>query len=306
MKSNDFFLSAFFAVILIFSACSKEDDQITTIPERIHEGVYEGQKFYLEIDGIEDDINDNTKLSINSAWSKVLFDENDIVYINNVQYRIYYLDDQNRWCASRMSGTDSIDGETFVCYYFGPNVTKSGSIVTFAQSYSSPNHLSEIDSVTGNPVTYSLTYHHSSIVLAGVTHDSIITLRPACALIRFHGDAITSNLRIGVGFAEDVAIKKGSITPVENNSPNVSSATAMGKVQKVSGFGGKITVKGDMLVATNDYTEGEDYYVAIPVNSAATFPTTLFLEVYDGEDFYYDKVTGVTLSSGQVYTINIE
>ena len=219
-------------------------------------------------------------LGSSSAPSKLAYDAGDAVLVNGHQFTLRK--SGSDWYADASDGSD-VEANRFYCIYVNPNmnINGSGSSYNYSTSFS------------GSPAVAT----HNGVILAGSTTDSLLTLNPACAIIRFPAEGAQMDY-VRVGFSPNTIPSGGSITI---SDAGVASITPTGY------FGGVTTnFNGQFLQMVTDATDGyNSYYVAVPMSSSSV-STQLFItwKYNASEDVYKYKTSGnVTLQRGKVYTI---
>ena len=218
---------------------------------------------------------------LDGATSHLSYDNNDALLINGYHFTLHKSGTQ--WYAEEQNN-DDVTASHFYCIYSTPNmgITGSDNVYSFSTTFS------------GSPAVAT----HHGILLAGSTEDSLLTLKPACAIIRFPADGAQMDY-VRVGFSNGTIPTGGSIT-ISNDG--VASITPTGY------FGGVTTdLNGQFLEMVTDAGNGYmSYYVAVPIATTTSVNTQLFLTwKYNGDATVYKYKTSstVTLQRGKVYTI---
>lgn len=194
---------------------------------------------------------------------------------------------EDGWYAQ---GTDTLGGNlfyaAFVDGYKDYNANLSGN---------GPSYSFNINSVKERS-------NYNKVILAGCTStnegNTVITLKPACAILRLNTGGASMNY-VKVGFEATKVPKKGTL----NASTHTISVGGAGDYLTGVTSGGA----GEFLfMRESNQDAGEDpyYYVAIPiVGSSVT--TTLYLEweTASGTTTQYKTSGEVTLDRGRVYTV---
>lgn len=215
---------------------------------------------------------------LNGATSHLSYDNLDEVLVNGELFTLHKSGTQ--WYAD---GSKDVTASRFYCMYSTPNMGISGedNVYSFSTSFS------------GSPAVAT----HHGILLAGSTEDSLLTLKPACAIIRFPAEGAQMDY-VRVGFTAGTIPTGGSITISDGGVASISPTGY---------FGGVTTdLNGQFLEMITDPTNGYmTYYVAVPIASNSV-NTQLFLTwKYNGVATVYKYKTSstVTLQRGKVYTI---
>ena len=216
----------------------------------------------------------------NGGVSRLCYDDGDAVLINGYNFTLHKTG--TVWTAEEQNHED-VTAPRFYCIYSTPNMNISGSGSTY--SYST--------TFSGSPAVAT----HNGVLLAGSTEDSLLTLRPACAILRFPADGAQMDY-VRVGFTAGTIPTGGSITISDGGVASISPTGY---------FGGVTTdLNGQFLEMITDPGNGYmSYYVAVPIASNSV-NTQLFLTwKYNGVATVYKYKTSstVTLQRGKVYTI---
>ena len=162
--------------------------------------------------------------------------------------------------------------------------------------------------LSGNGPSYSFNINsvkersnYNKVILAGCTSsnegNTVITLKPACAILRLNTGGASMNY-VKVGFEATKVPKTGTL----NASTHTISVRGDGDYLTgvTSGGAGEFLY---MRESNQDAGEGRYYYVAIPIVGSSV-STTLYLEWNNGSGATQYKTSGqVTLERGRVYTV---
>lgn len=163
--------------------------------------------------------------------------------------------------------------------------------------------------LSGNGPSYSFNINsvsedglYNKVILAGCTStnegNTVITLKPACAILRLNTDGASMN-HVKVGFEATKVPKKGTLNA---STHTISVSGANDYLKGVTSSGG-----GEFLyMRESNRAAGEEryYYVAIPIVGSSV-STTLYLEWENvsGITTQYKTSGEVTLERGRVYTV---
>lgn len=275
------------ASVLLLQGCVKED-QLNKV-----------SSFRLSFAGMKDE--NGSKLQISDDdYSSMIFDEGDVLYVNNNAFSISYDLASNCWRANRTSGSDTLVGTSFECLYFDPTYASKnaaaldGYTVTFGPA-----------TTTAPTVEGAAKEAHASPVFAGQTSDSLVTLFPAFAIVRMYNE--TPYAQQHIGFDDNVAVRKGTVVCNNMTYPTITNPSYFSGIKESTDLYGNPTIKGDLMEFTLDNSselnEEYAYHVIVPLASSSV-TTNLYLRISNGTHPIYKKISGVTLRQGYVYTIN--
>ena len=223
-------------------------------------------------------------LGSSTAPSKLAYDNGDAVLINGHQFTLRK--SGSDWYADASDGSD-VEANRFYCIYVNPNMNISGS-----QTYSFSTSFND-DTRPAASTSYAT---HNGVILAGSTTDSLLTLNPACAIIRFPADEEMDY--VYVGFDANKVAKAGSISISESGVPTIAASGYMGGVTNDN--------NGEYLQMHVDAGAGySSYYVAVPITGSGVSTKLYFKWKYaSSSDEYKFKTSGaVALQKGKVYTV---
>ena len=193
---------------------------------------------------------------------------------------------EDGWYAQ---GTDTLGGNlfyaAFVDGYKDYNANLSGN---------GPSYSFNINSVKERS-------NYNKVILAGCTStnegNTVITLKPACAILRLNTGGASMNY-VKVGFEATKVPKTGTLNA---STHTISVGGASDYLTGVtSGGAGEFLY---MRESNQDAGEDRYYYVAIPIVGSSV-NTTLYLEWNNGSGATQYKTSGqVTLEKGRVYTV---
>lgn len=218
------------------------------------------------------DANAKSYVSFTSALSRILYQENDVVYVNGEPFTLTYNGDH--WEAI---GTSSVSGEVFYCLHANGTVTGTGD-----PSYN-------VSFTSNLPTT-------SGIVLAGSTTTNVMTFTPAVAVLVFKPENMADYTGVKVGF-------DGSKIPqtfaINASTGAFSTSSYIPKAASEYSNSSMLTMKKD---PGNSY-----FYVAIPIEGVSV--STKLYVLYSKSDATTEQriTTGaVTLAKGHVYVMPSE
>lgn len=263
MKKTKFLLFACLACLLAV-ACEKDDEE--SARQKTFDKFVMGDTRFTSEDG--------TKVALEYSSNRLIYEVGDVVKINGETFTLSKSGSGalTTWTAN---GTE-ISASTFYCAY--------------------------VDGVDGTLSNYSGNSYHFSIagrlssatnkvILAGTTDSNVLTLRPACAIIRVKANNSYSNVK--VGFESDKVLKSGTMT-ITSGGVTLSGNDFMTGVD-ASGTG------ADFL--SMEYNTSEGYwYVAVPVSSTVSTKLYFYWEL-GGTPTGMQTSGRVTLNKGYVYTV---
>lgn len=216
---------------------------------------------------------DDSKVALEYSSNRLLYEQSDVVKVNGENFTL--------------SKTGS--GSSTVWYANGNSISATEFYCAYADGVSTT-----LSNFSGNTYHFTiagrLTSATNKILLAGVTENNVLTLRPACAIIRVPLNNSYTNVK--VGFESSKVLKEGTLT-IGASDVTISGSTYMTGVD-VSGR------SADFLMMEYNSTEGY-WYVAVPVSSSVT--TKLYFYWEDGGTPVGYVTSGqVTLTKGYVYT----
>lgn len=216
---------------------------------------------------------DDSKVALQYSTNRLLYEESDVVKVNGETFTLSKSGSGSStvWYANG----NSISATEFYCAY-------ADGVSTTLSSYSGSSYHFDLSG--------RLTSATNKVLMGGVTENNVLTLRPACAIIRVPLNNSYSNVK--VGFEKNKVYKKGTL------NIGVGDVTFSG-TEYMTG----VDVSGrsaDFLMMEYNSTEGY-WYVAVPVSSTVT--TKLYFYWEDGgTPVGYVTSGAVTLTKGYVYT----
>ena len=268
-------LACFFVV-----SCDKQEESDSP--------VISAKRFRIEAPQFRDENGQKVYLQYTDAASSLIYEEGDVVYINGFPFTMTKVGTE--WYAT---SDTAITGQRFLVTYV------DGEVGTYDSS--SSTYQFNLNYNLNNPAS-------NKAILGGVAEsngDNVITLQPACAILRIDTKGAGANYDyIKVGFEGEKIPKAGTI--------NVSNRalSAGGSINYMNGVaqGGGGVINGDFLYMTRRHAGESDYwYVAIPIEGSSV-TTTLYLEwTINGGTPVQRKTQGqVTMTKGFVYTLGTD
>ncbi len=217
--------------------------------------------------------NDDSKVALEYNGNRLLYEESDVIKVNGETFTL----------------SKSGSGSSTVWYANGNSISATEFYCAYADGVSTT-----LSNYSGSTYHYNLGGRLSSatnkILLGGVTENNVLTLRPACAIIRVPLNDSYTNVK--VGFERNKVYKEGTLN-IGASEVTISGMTYMTGVDQY-GTG------ADFLMMEYNSTEGY-WYVAVPVSSSVT--TKLYFFWKQGSDTTAYVTSGqVTLNKGYVYT----
>ena len=266
MKYSKYLLLAALAS-LFATACEKDEDLSS---EKSFDMFYFDNTQFASDEG---------KVALQFSTNRLVYEEGDKVRVNGKEFTLSKTGSgsSTKWVAK---GPDAVTGSKFYCAYADGVVdgTLSG---------------------TGSSVTFNIGGRLSSatnkVLLGGVSDSNVLTLKPACAIIKLNANDSYSNVK--VAFESDKVIKTGTMTITESEV-TLSPTSHLTGVTEGSGSTG-----GGADFLKMEYNSAEGYwYVAVPVSSSVS--TILYFYWELGGTAYGWKTSGrVPLTKGYVYSV---
>ena len=213
-------------------------------------------------------------LDFNDGLARLLYENNDHVVINGVDFTLSRSGSgaSTVWTAS---GTE-ITAEHFYCAY------ADGQASTLSNYSSNTFHFNMYG--RRNEAT-------NKILMGGVTDSNVLTLRPACAIIRLMANNDYTNVK--VGFDGGKVLKEGTMT-ITSSDVTISGSQHLNGVTNAEGTG------ADFL-SMEYHADGGYWYVAVPVGT--TISTHLYLQWTVSGNIVRKKTGQITLQKGYVYDL---
>lgn len=279
--------------LLAMTGCGKENN----------DEILDANSFYVEMAPMVDESGSKVTFSSNS-YLNLLYDEGDKIYVNNEPFTLRKKG--GKWVAQGSSSSmtnatrDTLLGTGFSCIY-----TQSPASI---QSYSSSTGNYDVEFITQTDTSGYFTYYNSGIVLAGRTSDSLVTMYPSFAVIRFYTTRMTTIDKLYVGFDDNVPVKRATVSP-KSGMPVLSNVQSemYAPGGETDEFG--TNAWGDLLYAVkNGVNEGGRYayHVIVPLASSSV-STDLYIgwKLTTGQVGSKKTTSKVTLRRGVVYTVNL-
>ncbi len=259
-----------FAGSIIFAMGSCSQDEINEVKSF--------DKFIVENTEVGDETS-KVYLDWQTTLSRLLYENGDKIKVNGVEFTM--TESSGIWYAN---GSSSVTASTFYMAYADATSSNTGII-----SGSGPEYTFKFtnDINAGNP---------TGLILAASTTSNVVTLKPACAIIRLNTGGIAMDY-VKVGFEGNVIPREGI---VDASTGKITSASAY-IAGVTAGGGGKFL----QMVEGRD---GESWYVAVPVVGDAS-RTTIYFEWKKSSDSaptQYKTSGQVDLRRGYVYTVGTD
>ena len=265
-------------VCLFAASCDKQEADTP---------IYSANRFRVEAPQFLDENGQKVYLHYTDMASSLIYEEGEKVYINGHSFTLVQ---DGGWCAVSDDG-NPISGKRFLVAY------ADGDVNNFDSAAGTYHY-----NLNAN-LGYS---QHNKIVLGGVAEnngDYVITLQPACAILRINTQgAGASYSGVKVGFEANKIPKQGTINVTNRNLSAGSNSNYLTGV--TSGGAGDFLYMRYSSPATTG--ESDYWYVAIPIEGSSV-NTTLYLEWNNGSTTVQHKTQGqVTLQKGYVYTLGTD
>jgi hypothetical protein len=291
--------------LMILQGCNKENNGFGPMGDMV---------FNIQLPQMADE--SGAKVHFNNyTFGNLLFDEGDVIYVNNIPFTIAWNESRGCWTAVGNSAdmtnetNDTLLGESFnVLYYKSPATKESyrSGKYTVRTAVSAYN-----EALNSGGDQISLTFYNTGIVLAGHTSDSIITMRPTFAIVRC--STVRTFDRVAMGFSSSVVASKLTLTPT-SGFPTINSASRLSAIEQIEDEYGSV-IYGDLILAKESDDIMDDagsykYYFLVPLAGDATASTsddyTLYLQTKLGSTFYSAHSTSnYDLQRGTIYTISL-
>lgn len=221
---------------------------------------------------------DDSKVALQFSTNRLLYEVNDVIKVNGETFTL----------------SKSGSGASTVWYANGNSITASKFYCAYADGDGST-----LDNYSGNSYHFNLESRLSSatnkILLAGVSENNVLTLRPACAIIRVPLNASYSNVK--VGFQTGTVLKAGTMN-ISDGAVTISGYTYMTGVDDPVNGG----LYADFLKMEYNSVEGY-WYVAVPVSTTAVTTKLYLYWERGGSPTGYVTSGQVQLNQGYVYTV---
>ena len=216
---------------------------------------------------------DDSKVALQFSTNRLLYEENDVIKVNGETFTL----------------SKSGSGASTVWYANGNSISATEFYCAYADGVEAT-----LSNYSGSSYHYNLSGRLSmatnKILMAGVTENNVLTLKPACAIIRLPLNDSYSNVK--VGFERNKVYKEGTLN-IGAGDVTISGTTPM---TGVDDYG----TSADFLKMEYNSTEGY-WYVAVPVSNTVTTKLYFYWE-QGGSPVGYVTSGAVTLTKGYVYT----
>lgn len=263
MKYSKYFLVVALTSLMVTS-CEKEETVMKTY-----------DKFIL---GNAVFSSEDTKVVLDFGSNQLWYEEGDIVNVNGKPFTLSKTGSgsSTQWSAT---GSDAVTSSKFYCAYVdGVSTTMSGD---------------------GSSVAFNLGGRLSSatnkVLLGGVSDSNVLTLKPACAIIKLNANSSYSNVK--VAFESNKVLKQGTMH-ISESGVTLTGSTYMTGVTEGSGSTGG---GADFLNMEYNTTDGY-WYVAVPVSSSVTSTLYFYWEL-GGTPTGWKTSSRVELQKGYVYSV---
>lgn len=258
MKKSKYLLFAGVACLLA-TACQKDRDSLVDITL---------DKFVMGDTQFKS--SDDSKVALQYSSNKLIYEVGDVIKVNGKTYTLSKTGEV--WYAN---GPEQTANQFYCAYADGVESTLS---------YNSSN----------NTYQFSLTPSTTSnkVLLGGVTENNVLTLHPACAIIRLPLNDSYTNVK--VGFETSAVLKAGTMT-ITSEGVTLSGSTYMLGVD-VNGD------DADFLKMEYTTDEGGYWYVAVPVSNTVSTKLYFYWKNSGGTEVRNVTSGQVTLAKGWVYT----
>lgn len=281
-------------MVALFAMSCEKDAEENESP------AFSGNRFKVEIASFRDANNSKAYLNYTDALSRIIYESGDKVQINGKSFTLSYEDGE--WYANADNG-QPYTGKTLYAAYCDGTLNAWDS-----NASGGPKYNFNINDYLDNNT-------HNKLLLCGTSNSgSVITLQPACAILRVYtGNSGSTWTNVRVGFQNSKIPATGTINTVTGA---INPSTYLQGVSQGSGG----TVNGDFLAmrwskqssAPGNHASSESgyWYVAIPIpynEGSYSVTTTLYLGWNNGSsDIQYKTQGEVTLQKGYVYTVGTE
>lgn len=273
MKKLRLFLLAGLACMAL-TACEKDNEEEATGREKTFGKFVMADTQLFRGEG-------KVVLDFDEANSKLLYENGDYVKINGEDFQL----------------TKSGSGSSTVWTANGTELTATKFYCAYADGVNTGNVLTNFDDAGTYRFNLNtrLSQATNKILLGGVTDSNVLTLLPACAIIRLNANSNYSNVKIG--FEANKILKEGTMT-ITASEVTLSGSSYLAPVTDATGSTAN-------LLSMEYSSEGDYWYVAVPISGSVN--TTLYLQWTVGGQTVRQKTSGqVTLMKGYVYNMGTE
>lgn len=261
---------------LLVVSCRKDDSSMQ----------YTTSRFLLQVEGFSDGNDAKTYLQYGVDGSRIVYEEGDQIMVNGQTFTIHK--DGSQWYAV---GNELTATMFYAAYVDGTCDNWNEGAGTYGFNM--------------NP--YMGSNAHNKMILAGTSDNgTILTLKPACAIIRVNtGSAGESWTDVKVGFDETKIPKRGTIN---TDTRILSPVTAYMDPCSQGHKGDMLAMRWSTQGAAGQHVTDEDgyWYVAVPIAGSSITTTLYFMWNNGSETVYYQTQGQVTLQKGCVYTLGTE
>ena len=163
---------------------------------------------------------DNSKVALDFSGNRLLYEEGDYIKVNGANYTL----------------SKSGSGDATVWYANGPGVTAENFYCAYADGVTTTlSGYTEGGSSYHFDLAGRLSSPTNKILLGGVTESNVLTLRPACAIIRIVLNDSYSNVK--VAFENTKVVKSGTMN-ITSSEVTISPETFLTGVTEGSGTTG--------------------------------------------------------------------
>ena len=247
--------------------------------------VYTTGRFLLQMERFSDGNDAKTYLQYGTDASRIVYEEGDEVMVNGKPFTITR--DGSQWFAV---GSEITATKFYAAYVDGTCDNWNESAGTYGVNINP--HMDEND--------------HNKVILAGTSDNgTVLTLKPACAIIRVNtGAAGSSWTNVKVGFDENKIPKRGTINTETRAISPVGYMDACAQDQ----MGEMLAMRWSKQGAAGQHVTDEDgyWYVAVPIAGSSVTTTLYFMWTNGGTTTYFKTNNAVTLNKGYVYTVGTE
>lgn len=275
-----YFLMSLALASLMAVGCMKEDEAEGSV-DNLNQLILKNVSFLGD-----------TKMHLDpSTYDRLLYDNNDEIYVNGTPFTLSRGEGDNPWIAT--GSQVSNDNGFFNIFYSDGELSNLDQNNHTTGRFDISGMVSSYGSTPGNP--------SSGIVLAGQTSNNVVTLIPCCAIIRL--DTTNTNFDyIQIGFeynrpgniGNNKVVKRGII-----NAADGRITQSLAHMQPVSNG------TGDFLQMKYS-AEGQFYYVGVPL-LGTDISTKLYIHAVtnSAENIQQETSNYVTIEKGKVYSIKL-
>ena len=248
--------------------------------------------------------NGGKSIFTNNSYQELIYEEGDVIYVNNVPFTLRRKN--NKWVAQGTASSmtnathDTLLGNGFSCLY-----CESPARI---QSYNASTGLYKVRFTSEATLIGDFDYYNTGIVLAGRTTDSLVTMYPTFAIIRFY--TTRKNIeKLYLALDDELIVNSASVTPKSGAAPTMSNVgTEMfAPVPEDDGLGAYWS--GSFIYAVNTGADNPgryEWHAIVPL-AKDNVSTDIYIgtKLTDGTSGSRKTTSKVTLSRGKVYTISL-